>query len=115
MNHNSKMKCKYCNTELTDDIYFTDEFCFPCYEEQLNEFVQVRCELCGNIWEGGPEQCNCWEFYEFYNVVDDVNVNENVNENVNYDIDYYSYFDLTSVADIHILDSILLTPSNLDL
>ena len=103
------MKCIDCNTELTDDIYFTDEFCCPCYEERLNELVQVRCELCGNIWEGGPEQCNCWEFYEFYNVVYDVN------EYVNYNIDYYSYFDLTSVADIHILDSILLTPSNFDL
>ena len=98
MNHNNKMKCKDCNTELTDDIYFTDEFCCPCYEERLNELVQVRCELCGNIWEGGPEQCNCWELYEYeYNIVNDVNVY--VNDEYEVDI---GYFDPTSVADIYI-------------
>ncbi len=103
MNHNNKMKCKDCNTELTDDIYFTDEFCCPCYEERLNELVQVHCELCGNIWEGGPEQCNCWELNEWYNIVDDVNVyvNDEYEYEYEYDIDIYGYFDPTSVADIH--------------
>ena len=96
MNHNNKMKCKDCNTELTDDIYFTDEFCCPCYEERLNELVQVSCELCGNIWEGGPEQCNCCELYEWYNIIDDVNVY--INDEYNIDC---GYFDPTSVADLH--------------
>ena len=100
MNH-----CKECNTEMTDDIKYTDDFCCPCYEKQVNdeynEYIQlllgtgemIQCELCGNIWDGHA-QCNCWEWYNVY---------DDEEENEIYDFDY---FEPTSVADIYILDTI---------
>ena len=87
MNH-----CKECNTELTDDIKYTDDLCCPCYEKQLNDDYNemVTCELCGNIWDGHA-QCNCWEWY---NIFDDEEEYDN------------DYFEPTSVADVYILDII---------
>jgi hypothetical protein len=95
--------CKECNTELTDDIKYTDDYCCPCYEKKTDDDYEkhiqhlletgemIQCEYCGNIWDGHA-QCNCWEWTNIFH-----------DDEEEYDNDY---FEPTSVADVYILDII---------
>ena len=62
--------CRDCNISLTDDIKYSNNYCFPCQEKiiyqeyidfQIENGILKKCENCGSIWSG-TGSCMCIDY-----------------------------------------------------
>jgi hypothetical protein len=72
-------KIKICKTCLPKKIY--QEYSTTLTEiikRDIEEGLLIQCEYCLNIWDGHA-QCNCSEYWEYMEQIENTNVNENEN------------------------------------
>ena len=71
---NGLYECSCCRSNVCNKCYVRDKYllCNNCNEKFRNGKIRdqdmnywlVKCESCGNMWDGNA-QCNCWE-YDFH-------------------------------------------------
>ena len=87
---NGLYECSCCRISICKDCYVDNKYllCVLCYEKfrkgEINDqdiySWLVKCEKCGNMWDGYA-QCNCWEF-DFSLSFENDNINENNGNNM---------------------------------